>query len=149
MQMVLMMERKLESITVVSLLSDLELFAGAFESEIKECLGSWSAGPEAALKTLKEKGRKKSPYFETIAEDFLAVDEVGIEEAFSDTASESESMERLEELESSIRTERRKDLTDMIAWIPGAVMLGGYFIVPFLKVTLGEMEELFKLINGF
>ncbi len=149
LQMVIMMERKLESITVVTLLSDLELFADAFGSEIRECLNTWSEGPEEALKVLKEKGGKKNAYFNLIAEGFLSVDEVGPEEAFSDTVSDRESMEKFEELENDIRTEKRKDITDIMAWIPGAVMLGGYFIIPFLKLTLGEMEELFKMLEYF
>ncbi|MCR5584172.1 MAG: hypothetical protein K6F63_01905 [Lachnospiraceae bacterium] len=149
MQMVIMMERKLESITVVALLSDLELFANAFGSEIRECLNTWSEGPEEALKVLKKKGGKKNAYFNAIAEGFLAVDEVGLEEAFSDTISDRDSMEKFEELENDIRTEKRRDLTDIMAWIPGAVMLGGYFIIPFLKLTLGEMEELFKMLESF
>ncbi len=149
MQMVIMMERKLESITVISLLSDLELFAKAFGNEIRECLNTWSAGPEAALKTLKEKGKLKNPYFENIAEGFLSVDDVGIEEAFSDTVSDRESMDRMEELENDIRIEKRRDLTDIMAWIPGIIMLGGYFIIPFLKITMGEMEELFKMLESF
>ncbi len=149
MQMVIMMERKLESITVVTLLSDMELFATAFAPEIRECLNNWSSGSEEALRRLKEKGRKKSSYFDTIADSFLSVDEVGIEEAFSDTDLDRESMVKIEELESTIRTEKKKDLTDLLAWLPGLVMLGGYFVIPFLKVTLEEMEELFRLVKGY
>ena len=149
MQMVIMMERRRESITMITLLSDLELFAVAFKQEIRECLNTWSEGPEQALKKLKKNGGKKNPYFDNIADGFLSVDEVGIEEAFSDTVSDRESMERIEELESSIRTEKRRDLTDLLAWIPCAVMLGGYFIIPFLRITLKEMEELFKMLEKF
>jgi hypothetical protein len=148
MQMVIMMERKLESITVTDLLSDLELFARAFGNEIRETLNILPGGAEKALRNLKEKGKKKNEYFESIADGFLAVDEVGIEDAFADTISDRENMEKMEELENTIRTEKRKDLTDIIAWIPGAVMLGGYFIIPFLKMTLGEMEELFNILKG-
>ncbi len=148
MQMVIMMERKLESITVTDLLSDLELFARAFGNEIRETLNILPGGAEKALRNLKEKGKKKNEYFESIADGFLAVDEVGIEDAFADTISDRENMEKMEELENTIRTEKRKDLTDIIAWIPGAVMLGGYFVIPFLKMTLGEMEELFNILKG-
>ncbi len=149
MQMVIIMERRLESITVTALLSDLELFAGAFGNEIRECLNTWSAGPEAALRTLKEKGKRKSDYFDSISDGFLSVDEVGIEEAFSDTLSDRESMVRIEELENNIRMEKRRDITDMMAWLPGLIMLGGYFIIPFLRLTISEMEEMFRLLKGF
>ncbi len=149
MQMVIIMERRLESITVITLLSDIELFAGAFGNEIRECLNTWSAGPDAALRTLKEKGKRKSEYFDSISDGFLSVDEVGIEEAFSDTLSDRESMVKIEELENNIRIEKRRDITDMMAWLPGLIMLGGYFIIPFLRLTLSEMEEMFRLLKGF
>ncbi len=147
MQMVLVMERRLESITVTTLLSDLELFAEAFGPEIRECLNTWSAGPEAALRTLKEKGRRKNPYFESIADGFLCVDEVGTEEAFADIVSDRESMVKMEELENTIMIENRKNITDIMAWLPGVIMLGGYFILPFLKLTLAGMEEMFDMLG--
>ncbi len=148
MQMVIMMERKLESITVTALLEDIELFAGSFGSVIRECLNMMPTDPRRALRLLKEKGGRKCGYFESIADGFLSVDDVGIKEGFSDTAADRENMTCMEELENMIKTEHRKELTDILAWLPGAVMLGGYFIIPFLKITLSGMEELFELMRS-
>ncbi len=148
MQMVIMMERKLESITVTALMEDIELFAGSFGSVIRECLNMMPADPQRALKLLKEKGGHKCGYFDGIADGFLSVDDVGIREGFSDTAADRENMTSMEELENTIRTEHRRELTDILAWLPGAVMLGGYFIIPFLKITLKGMEELFELMRS-
>ena len=53
----------------------------------------------------------------------------------------------MEELENTIMIENRKNLTDIMAWLPGVIMLGGYFILPFLKLTLAGMEEMFKMLR--
>ncbi len=147
-QTIIMMERGFDSLSVVGLLTDLELFADVFKPELKEAVNTYSAGPNMALQRMKQKGTLKNPAFSEIADGFIAVDEVGICEAFSDAAGNKECLERMDELSETISAEKKKGFLDIVVWIPGILVIFGYFVVPFMKNSLSELSELFSLLEN-
>lgn len=148
LETVLIMESGLKSMSVLNLLCDLELFAIIFGREIRECINTLPSGMNEAFLNLKNNGIKKHIDFSAIAEGFLAVDEVGIAGAFGDIKLNKECSEKMQELEDMISLEKNRNLLDIIAWIPAVIMIFGYFILPFLFVTLKEMEGVFELFTG-
>ncbi len=146
-QSVLIMERHFKTISVTNLLTDLELFSDMFKPELRTCINSYSSGPVAALKKLKEDGVKKDKRFREIADGFLAIDDVGIYEAFSDEAGNRECLEKMYELEKQMSSERKKEIVDIIAWIPACLVVFGYFVAPFVKTSLTELEYLFEVME--
>ncbi len=147
-QTILMMERGFDSISVVNLLTDMELFSDVFKPELKEAVNTYAAGPLKALKRLKQKGVLKNPSFSEIADGFIAVDEVGITEAFSDAEGNKECLERMDELSETINNEKKKGFLDIVVWIPGILVIFGYFVVPFMKSSLSELTELFEMLEN-
>ncbi len=145
---VLIMESRLNSMSLIDLLCDLELFSVVFRREIKECINGLASGNVAALKKLKMCGEKKHPEFSAVAEGFLMVDEVGICGAFSDMEINRRCAEKMQELEDMINLEKNRNLLDIISWIPAGIMIFGYFIIPFVVATLKEMEDVFELFTG-
>lgn len=147
-QTIILMERGFSTLSIVSLLTDLELFAEVFRPEIKECINNYAFGPTKALTVMKQKGSEKNKLFADVGESFLAIDEVGIYEAFSDVEGNRECLEKMDSLSEIINTEKKKGLLDIVAWIPGILVVFGYFVVPFLTSSVSELMELFRLLEN-
>lgn len=146
-QALILMERKLQGITVVGLLEDMEVFSGCFRGILRRCINSYSSGPEQALLQLKEDGSKMHESFEELADAFLSVDEVGIEKAFEEVESNRRLLEKMTQLEAKISMKRKKDNTEILAKIPMILAVGVYFILPFFSHSLKGVYEVFKLLE--
>jgi hypothetical protein len=147
-QNVIIMERTFRTLSVVNLLTDLELFSDVFRAEIRTCINSYSSGPMEALRKLKEDGVRKCSDFQEIADGFLAIDDVGIKDAFSDAKGNRECLEKMDELDRTINRERKKEVLDIISWIPGCLLIFGYFVAPFVKTSLDELGSLFESMES-
>lgn len=147
-QSLILMTRKLQGVTIVGLLEDMEVFAQCFKSSLQRCLNSYCSGPEEALLRLKEDGSCIHEGFEELADAFLSVDEVGIELAFAEVESNRHLLEKMTQLEAEISMERKKDSTDLLAKIPMVLAVGAYFILPFFTYSLQGVYEIFELLEG-
>ncbi len=146
-QFILLMERKLQGITVIGLLEDMEVFSRCFRTCLRRCINSYGAGPKEALLRLKEDGCLLQESFEELADAFLSVDEVGVELAFAEVESNLRLLEKMTQLEAEISIERKKDNTDFIARIPMILTVGVYFILPFFSYSLQGVYEVFELLE--
>ena len=117
-------------------------------STLSTCINSYSSGPVEALKKMKEEGVRKCKDFQEIADGFLAIDDVGIKDAFSDTKGNRECLEKMDELDRTINRERKKEVMDIISWIPGCLVIFGYFVAPFVKTSLTELGSLFESMES-
>ncbi len=146
-QSVILMERRMADNTVTEILEDMEIFSHLFRPALRDCINSYMAGPEKALRRLRLEGGKIHPAFRELADGFLAVDEVGIRKAFAEVESNRERLEKMSRLEEEIRLERRKDGLDLISKVPMGIALGGYFIAPFFVVSLRGVYEVFSILS--
>lgn len=147
-QSIILMERRLQGITIVNLLEDMEVFSRCFKNVLRRCINSYGAGSEKALLRLKEEGKQLHEGFEELADAFLSVDEIGIELAFAEVESNRKLLEKMSQLEAEISMERKKDSTDLVAKIPMALAVGSYFILPFFMHSLQGVKEIFDLLEG-
>lgn len=146
-QSVILMERRLQGITVVGLLEDMEAFAQSFRGVLRRCINSYGAGPTEALQRMKEESLSLQEGFAELADAFLSVDEVGIELAFAEVESNRNLLEKMTQLEAEITLERKKDTTDLLSKIPVVLVVGVYFIVPFFVHALQGVYEVFTLLE--
>jgi len=146
-QSLIMMERKLEGVTVMGLLEDMEIFSRCFRKCLRRCINSYGADPKGALELLKKEGGQLQAGFEELADAFLSVDEVGIERAFEEVESNRRLLEKMTQLEAEIHMERKKDITDIIVNLPMILAVGGYFILPFFMCSLRGVKEVFELLE--
>jgi len=146
-QTVILMERKLQGVTVIGLLEDMEVFSRCFRTCLRRCINSYGAGPEEALLRLKEEGSSIHEGFAELADAFLSVDEVGVELAFAEVEGNRRLLEKMTQLEADIRMERKKDSTDLIANLPMVLTVGAYFILPFFIHSLKGAYEVFSLLD--
>lgn len=147
-QSVLIMERKIQGITIVGMLEDMEIFSKGYREILRRCINSYGAGSEEALLKLKEEGKKLHEGFEELADAFLSVDEIGIALAFQEVENNRRLLEKMTRLEAEINLEKKKDLTDLLAKIPVLLAVGIYFIIPFFVYALQGVYEVFELMEG-
>lgn len=147
LQSVVWLERRLEDLTITELLEDMEIFAVVFQPVIKECVNSYSSGPREALQKMKTTGKLLHESFSDLADGFLAVEEVGMEEAFAEVENNRNMLEKMSQLEADIQLERKKDSTDLISRIPVCLAVGAYFILPFLWTSFAGVGEVFLMLE--
>ena len=141
------MECKLQGMTILSLLEDMEVFSRYYRNCLKTCINSYGSGSETALLRLKEEGMALHESFEELADAFLSVDEVGIEQAFSEIESNRKLLERMEQLETDFMMENKKDTIELLSKIPSLLAVGGYFILPVFMYSLNGVYEVFELLE--
>lgn len=146
-QSVIWLERRLEGLTIVRLLEDMEIFAVVFQPVIRECVNSYSSGPREALQKMKAVGRLLHESFSDLADGFLAVEEVGMKEAFAEVENNRNMLEKMSQLEADIQMEKRKDSTDLLSRIPMFLTVGVYFILPFLWISFAGVGEVFLMLE--
>lgn len=146
-QSVLYMERKMQGVTVIDLLEDMELFSKCFRNCLRRCINAYSADPQGALLRLKEEGSVLHYSFGELADAFLSVDEAGIELSFAEVENNRYLLDRMTKLEAEIHMERKKDSTDLLARIPVILAVGGYFILPVFGYSLQGVYEVFRLLE--
>ena len=133
--------------TIPELLEDMEIFSRLFRQELRICINSYAAGPERALRKLREDAGNIHPGFRELADGFLAVDSVGIRNAFAEIENNRVMMEKMSQLKRQIQLEQRKDGMELLSKIPIALTVGGYFILPFLFNSLQGVYEVFELLQ--
>ena len=146
-QSVILMERRIEDMTIRELLGDMEIFSRVFRPELRKCINSYANGPREALLRLRREAGDIHYGFRDIADGFLAVDDVGIQNAFAEVENNREMLEKMSQLEAEIRLRSKKDGIDILARIPMCLTLGAYFIVPFLADSLRGVTEVFALLE--
>ena len=146
-QSILIMERKLHGITMIGILEDMEAFSQVFKNVLRKCINLYPAGPEKALKKMKEEGEKLHSSFAELADGFLAVDEVGIAKAFAEVEHNRILLEKMSQLEAEINLEKKKDSTELLSKIPVFLAVGVYFIIPFFLFSMYGVFEVFELLE--
>ena len=133
--------------TIVRLLEDIEIFSVVFHPIIRECINSYSSGPREALQKMKIMGSMLHESFSDLADGFLAVEEVGMKEAFAEVENNRSMLEKMSQLEADIQMERKKDSTDFLSKIPMVLTVGVYFILPFLFISFAGVGEVFLMLE--
>lgn len=146
-QSILLMERRMQGVTIVGLLENMENFSQCYKGVLRRCINSYGTNPKKALLRLKEEGSQLHGSFESLADAFLSVDDVGIEAAFAEVESNRRLLERMNRLEAEIKQERRLDSIDLLSRIPVILAVGAYFILPFFAYSLQGVYEVFALLE--
>ncbi|MBO5354258.1 MAG: hypothetical protein J6A77_13275 [Lachnospiraceae bacterium] len=146
-QSVVIMERQLNGITILSLLEDMEIFSGLFKGVLRRCINSYSGGPALALQKMKEEGQKLHTSFAELADSFLSVDEVGVTLAFAEVENNRVLLEKMSRLETEISMEKKKDNTELLSKVPMVLAVGAYFVIPFFIYSLQGVYEVFVMLE--
>jgi hypothetical protein len=146
-QSLLLMERRTYGITVVGLLEEMEAFSNCFKSVLRRCINFYCSDSKGALLRLKKDGSKLYSGFEALADAFLSVDSVGIENAFAEIENDRRLLEKISRLELEVSQEKKRDIMELLAQIPMVFSVGVYFILPFFMYSLQSVVEVFDLLE--
>ena len=146
-QSIILMERKMQGVTVVDLLEDMELFSKCFRNSLRRCINMYSSDPKGALLMLKEEGSALHPGFGELADAFLSVDEAGIKLSFAEVENNRHLLNKMTKLEAEIHIERKKDSTDLLARVPSILAVGLYFIIPVFGYSINGVYEVFRMLE--
>ena len=133
--------------TVVGLLEDMEAFSTCFKQVLQRCINSYGFDSRGALLQLKQDGMTIHAGFESLADAFLSVDEVGIELAFAEVENDRRLLERMSRLEAEVTHEKKRDSIELLTRIPMMLAVGAYFIFPFFWYSLQGVSEVFKILE--
>lgn len=146
-QSLVLMERRIQEMTVVGLLEDMEAFSVCFKQVLQRCINSYGFDSKEALLRLKQEGMLIHAGFESLADAFLSVDEVGIELAFAEVENDRRLLERMSRLEAEESHEKKRDGMELLAGIPMLLAVGAYFILPFFMYSLQGVFEVFEILE--
>ena len=114
---------------------------------LRRCINYYSSHSKDALLRLKKDGSELYDGFEALADAFLSVDEVGIENAFAEIENDRKLLEKMSRLEAEAAQEKKRDIMELLAQVPMIISVGGYFILPFFLYSLQSVSEVFKLLE--
>lgn len=146
-QSVIIMERRLQGVSIIGLLEDMEIFSVGFRGILRRCINSYGGGPREALLRLKDDGRLLHEGFAELADAFLSVDDVGIAMAFAEVESNRQMLQKMTQLENEINMEKKKDMTELCSKVPMILAVGVYFVLPFFMYSLQGVNEVFELLE--
>lgn len=146
-QSVVLMERRIYGITLVGLLEDMETFSICFKGVLRRCINTYGFNAKEALMQLKRDGMSIYSGFESLADAFLSVDEVGIEDAFAEIENDQRLLEKMSRLETKVMQEKKRDTMELLTRIPMVLAVGVYFILPFFLYSLQSVSEIFTLLE--
>ena len=129
-QSLLFMLKDVPGMTSMLMLEQMENFAEIFKPSIQECLNNFMINDMEALDALY--AREDYVGFRRIVDCFKMVDDMGIEDAFEEIASEIVNFKENRELERQILLDNEGMLGGIIAVLPGGLILFGYLLCPFL-----------------
>ena len=145
-QTIIMMERMFPNTTVQSLLEEMESFAVVFKPSLRDCINNCAFSTELALQKLKDEEADHT-WFVQIVDCLLASDSVGIKEAFDNIENNQVMCERVKAFKEEVSFARKKDRTDIVALLPAVMVLGFYFIIPFMWDCLTGVFEMFDMLE--
>ena len=138
-QTVISMEKDVPGMTTVTILESLEQFAGYFSDGLRKCLNGYGTNDTEALSRLKYSYDNRD--FARIVDCFMAADEVGVGEAFDEISAEINVFREDRRSERMIILDTDVLLASLMSVIPGALILFGYLLIPFMVSALGMFEE--------
>ena len=145
-QTIILMERRFPNTTVQSLLEEMGSFAVVFKPSLRECINNCAFSTEKALQQLK-KDESEHTWFVQIVDCLLASDSVGIQAAFDNIENNQVMCDRVKEFEEEVSFARKRDMTDVVALLPAVMVLGVFFIFPFMWDCLAGVFEMFDMLE--
>lgn len=129
-QSLLFMLREVPGMSSMALLEQMENFAEIFKPSLQKCINKFQVNDMKALEELYL--AEEYVGFRRIVDCFMMVDDMGIEDAFEEIASEITNFKENRELERQILLDNEGTLANIIAVLPGGLILFGYLLCPFL-----------------
>lgn len=141
LQSVVLLLSEVPNITITELLDVLASYAELFQKPLLQCANDYPAEDVAALECLHKEA--SFPAFSHLAGRLLASERVGIRTAFSELASDRHFFREQQQLDWEQERKKKIASAQIITFLPMIFLLFVYLIVPFLWVSLKQMQDIF------
>lgn len=145
-QSVILILMHIKRADIAVILEWMEEFSCIFRDSLRTCNRNLSRGEGEALEELKEKEPFK-PFYKLI-EELQNSDKIGIKRAFDDVEQERANYLEKRALDNEIKIREKAILGKTIAFIPFALTVGFYIILPFVLEGLDMYKVYIDQING-
>ncbi|MBP5304527.1 MAG: hypothetical protein J6Z02_01630 [Lachnospiraceae bacterium] len=142
----LLMLSAIPGICTADILEELEKYSFYFKKEIGMCLDRYGDNDEHAFDELKQSGNKE---LARIAEDFYAIDRVGIKESFDDIPEQTlfYGQKRKQDLE--ILQGFKKNVLELMLYVPFTATVFMYLIIPFMYESMKSLGSFMDMTTTF
>ena len=141
-QVIIAMEYRFKNATILSILEALENFSVGYKRSLRKCLNNYSTGVENALETLRAEEFDNRKFCE-IVDSLIVAANIGIGEAFAEIDNNRAIGMQAHEVTREIEFEKSSNKIDIIALLPMIMVLGGYFIVPFIVSSMSDFMAMY------
>lgn len=148
-QMLIRLQRRANGVEVYSLLQSMEAFADLLRPAICKCRCEMNISYTDALEELYM--ADEDAEFKKLVACLMTVDEVGISGAFEEIVADMTDLQASEKQRRQIALENGSLLGNIIAVVPGGLILIGYLLTPFVVRSLmmfGEYRDELMILMG-
>ncbi len=146
-QSLINMQSRVPGITSMTILESMEEFSYIFKPAIQQCINEFNIDDTAALQRLYN--TETYPGFRKIVDNFLMVDEVGLELAFAEVGAEIINFKEDRKLERQMMLDDEVTLGTILAVIPGGLILFGYLLIPFMYKAMTQFNTYMGNLNAY
>ena len=139
-QTIILMLIHVDGINTVTILEWLERFAFCFKDSISQCIIDLPHKGQEALENMQD--RESFPAFQSLVNSMLAIDDVGVETAFSNIEIDREYYKEKRKEDNEEMMERKGSIAKFIAFIPVIFVVGAYLIYPLVNMAMSMMNEI-------
>lgn len=129
-----------DGIDVIALLEWMERFAFVFKDSISTCIIEFPHKGQKAIQNMMDK--ETFATFRSICMDLLAVDDVGVEKAFSNIETDREYYKEKRKEDNEIILQKKLTIAKWVSLFPIAFVFCAYMIYPLLKLAMDMMAEI-------
>ncbi len=142
----LLMLSAIPGICTADILEELEKYSFYYKKEIGMCLDRYGDNDEHAFDELKLTGSKE---LARIADDFYAIDKVGIKESFDDIPEQTlfYGQKRNQDLE--ILQGFKKNVLELMLYVPFTATVFMYLIIPFMYESMKSLGSFMDMTTTF
>lgn len=138
-QSIILMMMYMDRMNIPAIFEMLENFAVVFKIPLQKCMNNYNYGDMLALRELREECGFEP--MRRLVDQFLLCDRIGIIHAFDEIAVERANFREKRKLDNEMNLSRRTAVGNLISYVPMALTVGGYLIIPFIRESLAELMQ--------
>ncbi len=138
-QSILLMLMHMDRMNIPAIFEMMENFAVIFKIPIQKCMNNYNFGDTKALQELKEECGFEP--MRRLADQFLLCDKIGIVQAFDEISVERANFREQRKLDNEMNLSKKTAIGKLISYVPMALTIGGYLIIPFVRESLTQLLQ--------
>ena len=144
-QTIMLILMHLPGTNIAKILEWLERFSDCFKESITMCRAELGHGQRKAILRMKE--AETHVPFRSFCDNLLAIDKVGVAEAFDELVSDRTYLAETKKQDRSDDIIRKAKTANAMSFIPAGMVLGLYLLIPMIMLVIDMLKE-FKSVMG-